>query len=176
MNNKDASIIAQVAGKIAATLFQGTGDVTGYQAAVEFVHTDLLARQGRGVDVVTSTVPDTVATAFPNATTVTTAPAATDTDALWNDILTNPENWWNNTGDGDTTVSGGKRPDFRHKTLKDDQGRQKGMFMVDTRWGKHAPPAVFEYVGVPYPSAQPAAPQAAQPAGVPTPPPVPTPF
>lgn len=170
MDTKSASIVAQTAAKVAAQIFTGTGDTGGYLAAIEAVHSDLVSRQVKGVVADISQQPQTmqqatqnVVQAFPQAQPVTQFDP-------WQDLLQHPDQWWDNRDQGDTTISGGSRPDFRHKTLKDDQGRPKALFMVDNKWGKHAPPNVFAHYGHPYPGQQPQQQQAVNAAPVPPPP------
>ena len=49
LDQKTASIVAQVAAKAAAELYSGTGNEDGYMIAVEVIHNDLLSRMDLGV-------------------------------------------------------------------------------------------------------------------------------
>lgn len=49
-----ASIIAQTAAKVAGQIYMGTGDITGYRAAVAEIHKDLLERNSEGVEQITA--------------------------------------------------------------------------------------------------------------------------
>ncbi|SVC23454.1 uncharacterized protein METZ01_LOCUS276308, partial [marine metagenome] len=62
--DKDNSIVAQVAAKVAGSVCCGGSDIDAYLAVVEAVHNDLMERTGVGM----------VAAAFPGAT-VEAAPA-----------------------------------------------------------------------------------------------------
>ena len=64
--DRDSSIIAQVAAKVAGSVCCGSGDIDKYLGCVEAVHNDLVERAGAGI----------VAQVFPGAVT-TAAPAPT---------------------------------------------------------------------------------------------------
>ena len=169
MNPKDAMILAQTAAKCAAKIYTGTGDTTGYAVAVEQIHLDLLNRIGRGADAL-ETATANVQAGFPQAQvqapTPALAPAAAAApsapaistgndkeDAMWADLLAHPENWYNNIQDGSTSYTGGAKPDFRHKTIVDDSGNKAALWLVSRKFGRQAPDAVFQALGLTPPGA-----------------------
>jgi hypothetical protein len=190
MDDRSDSIVAQTATKAAATLFAGTQDVVGMIAAAAEINADIVARtshfktapavptpapaiaappvQVAPVQQVAVSPVAVLAQAGLATTPVAPAVAPQGDDALWADLVANPTNWWNNTGDGDTTISGGNRPDFKHKDLKtpDKTGtpRPVALFLVSRRFNKTAPDAVFVAFGLAKPDlSQPAIPAATTP-------------
>lgn len=178
MDARTASIIAQVAVKAAAQLASNIGE---YQQILPLIHEDLISRSTLGVteqapapaaaplvDPFAGVAPApqalqqaqaNVVAAFPGAV-VPAQPTGANLGTLegrWADYMANPSNWWDNRDKGDTSQSGGIKPDFRHKNAKDDQGRAVALWLVDNKYGKHAPAAVFTSLGLTPPGAAPVA-------------------
>lgn len=63
-------------------------------------------------------------------------------EELWADVVSNPDNWYDNRAQGDTSVNGGNRPDFRSKKIKNQKGQPVGLFLKG-KFG-NAPQWVFE--------------------------------
>jgi hypothetical protein len=172
MDARTASITAQVAAKIAADLSSTPAE---YAACIEGIHQDLVDRSEKGLTEQPAADPFAAAQAnvatvfgapaanpFPPvaAPTPFVQPAATGGDknaAKWADLIANRDNWWDNRAQGGTSITGGGKPDFRHKTAKDEQDRPVGLWLVDNKYGKHAPDAVFQALGLTAPGAAPVA-------------------
>lgn len=169
MDARTASITAQVAAKIAADL---ATEPSQYFVILEQVHADLVKRSTMGVTeaaapvaAVPAALPDpfaqataNVVAAFPQAAAVPAQPTGADlstNEGKWADWLANRDNWYDNRDKGDTSQSGGTKPDFRHKEAKDAKGYNIGAWLIDKRYGKHAPDAVFQALGLTPPAPQP---------------------
>lgn len=157
---------AQTAANAAATLFQGTGNVEGFGAALQRI-SDFIVNFGQILS-------DAEQAAARQATAQQTMAGATQQvqnqlggqvvrdlsteDARWQDaLINNPGDWYNNVGDSRATSGGGKGPDFRFKN--DDN--VKSLFL-NGQYGP-APAWVFEKLNLPFPGSQPqAAPAPAQ--------------
>jgi len=186
MDGKQTTIIIQVAAKIAADLTIAFADsIDEYPQFLDHVQEDLMGRIEAAIATQVVNAPQAPAPgtpayasnviqgAFPGAQQVAgypqqapsqSAPAQGLTkDQMWADVVNNPDNWYNNLADPQSGVNGGTRPDFRHKTMVNQRGRKVGLYLVDTKYGKHAPKFVFEHFGLPYPAqAVPAQPQVTQ--------------
>jgi hypothetical protein len=172
-----AEIVAQVAAKVAGSVCCGSGDLDKYLSTVETVHNDLMER----IAAATATAAATVVTqVFPGATVSTSpglvapvpvpapapAPApvpspapqglvgpitgASGEDDKWRDALVNsPDNWFNNINDKRSPDG----PDFRHKTLKDKDGKYNlGLWIKSDKFQTRAPDWVFQQLGLDIPA------------------------
>lgn len=167
--NKDLSIIAQSSYKTAAEFLNGRpGSFEDLAATARAIFNDVVAL---GEDTRTEPVQYETQQAVPQAPQDVYAQAeqnlqqggiqVTHSGAgisehskeweLWNDLLANPDDWWNNTGDGGTTISGGNKPDFKHKHLKKGDW-PIGLFLVSKKYGKTAPDEVFAKFGLQKPA------------------------
>jgi len=167
MDKREASIVAQVASKNAAALYQGTKDLDGYMAAVESIHNDLLDRLSHGsgqpspvmVEEAAAPVSEQEASNivegnFPGATNVyqpgppkAISSSSTMLDLLEDAIFHNPTNWkfWDSEK---STARGGNSPDLTHNELQNDKGYKLGVFLLDTKFGKSAPQWAWDQLGV----------------------------
>lgn len=173
MYPKDAQIIAQVAGKLALEAINAddTVDLSVFPVytksiadAIAEVAEELTTAPEPAVVVGQNNgAPNNMAQAVSNLNQggIQTSPAGgtlTD-DQAWEYFVNNLDDFYDNRGDGDTTIKGGNRPDFRAKTLTDKDGRKRGMFLVSRRYNKRAPDFVFQAIGEPIPNLdQPAVP------------------
>lgn len=180
MKSKDAQIITQVSAKLAlkAIIADPEVDLTSFP-----VYLKSIADAITEVSDELTTEPDTAvvvqASGYQQAVTnlnnggIAVAPAApSGDDELWQYFVQNRDEFWDNRDQGDTTISGGSKPDFRAKDLVDKSGRKQGLFLVSRKFGKQAPDYVFEALGVPVPGQQAAVPAATTAA----PPAAPNPF
>lgn len=172
MKYKDAQIIAQTAGKIAADLVIGTqagleqypvylkSVVDSILGAIEEIpyEPDYSPAPAQPVAPATAPAPfgapqapNVYAQAAQNLQAAGLAPTPvtpqTEED-WWLHLVNNRDDWWNNTGQGDTTIAGGTRPDFRAKTLVDAKGQPKALFLVSSKYNKTAPDFVFQAFGL----------------------------
>jgi len=168
MDKTSASIVAQVASKNAATLYQGTKDLDGYMAAVETIHNDLIDRLSHGLGQPSPVIVEQPAAApvseqeasnivegnFPGATNVyqpgpPTAISANSsiTELLEDAIFHNPSNWrhWDSEK---STARGGNSPDVTHNSLENAKGFKLGVFLLDSKFGKSAPQWAWDQLGV----------------------------
>lgn len=203
MNDRER-IIAYAASKNAAVILQGTGDVTGYPAAVAAIRADLEATvpveaplaplapvAGPVVEYSAASAAGAAAQALaaPPVAALAAAPvqtaeavaianlqaagvvgvlpvtAETDVEGLWQNLFTNPNDWFDNRGDARASSQGGAGPDFRHKTVQKN-GYGLGLWLVSVKYGKTAPEWVFGKLGIPVPVVAPVAPVGV-PAGAP---------
>lgn len=179
MKSKDAQIITQVAGKLAleAILADDAIDLQSFP-----VYLKSIAEAIAEVADELTTEPDTaVVVQQPyqaavnnlNNGGVAVSPASPrNDDELWQYFVQNQDAFWDNRSEGDTTVSGGSKPDFRAKDLVDKSGRKQGLFLVSRKFGKQAPDYVWQALGVQPPGQAAVAPAAT----TATPPPAPNPF
>jgi hypothetical protein len=189
MDEKQTTIIIQVAAKIAADLTVAFAEqVEEYPQFLDRVQDDLMARIEDAIAKRAANTPqvqqqfapgtpayasNVIQGAFPGAQQVAGYPQQAPSqsaptqgltkDQMWADVINNPDNWFNNLTDPQAGINGGTRPDFRHKTMVNQRGRKVGLYLVDTKYGKHAPKFVFDHFGLPYPAqAVPAQPQVTQ--------------
>lgn len=182
MDEKSASILAQVAAKVTAEI---SDNLEEYLLNINAVHNDLLnrVREGMTPEVPANVVPLQAPAQTPNfPPTVPTAqsvmnqatenvvagmPGTQVTHSLdtieerWADVFNNPDSWYNNLGDERSSINGGSSPDFKHKTLRDNQGRGIGVWLVNRRYGRTAPDWVFQKLQIAKPQLGP--PQVARP-------------
>jgi hypothetical protein len=170
-----AEIVAQVAAKVAGSICCGNPDPNVYLATVETVHNDLMERIAAATAAAGATI---VTQVFPGATvsgsTALVAPAptpapapapvptpapqvqggpithASSEDAKWADALVaNPGNWHNNIGDKKSEAG----PDFRHRTIKDVDGKWNiGLWIKSERFSTRAPDWVFQQLNMDIPA------------------------
>ena len=147
---KNRSIAAQVAAKAAAEIFSGVivppEQVTGMIEAIYNKVTELAPipdqpaeqRQVAQIPVQQVVTPQqgvqNAMQAFPGAQVVPQAPiqgihAGSKVDELWANVLSNPQDWYNNTGEQGVSLHGGKKPDFRHKQLKKPDGNSVSLWL-----------------------------------------------
>jgi len=180
MDHKDHSIIAQAAMHAATRLFAGTKDVDGALEAYRSIHADIYAAiESKGGDTAApppapapvqaapaQQAPQTmqqavnnVQAAFPGSQVVA-SPLSDDVDERWKSMFENPNDWYDNRGDAKASMNGGNGPDFRHKTAKRNQGDKYniGLFLMDRKYGKHAPDWVWQQLGMNPPGQAPAQP------------------
>ena len=168
-----AEIVAQVAAKVAGSICCGSGDLDKYQSTVETVHNDLIERiatatAAAGATVVTQVFPGATTTAAPGLVAPPAAPApapapvpapqglvgpitsTSNEDDKWRDALVNsPNNWFNNINDKRSPDG----PDFRHKTLKDKDGKYNlGLWIKSDKFQTRAPDWVFQQLGLDIPA------------------------
>lgn len=163
------SIVAQTAAKAAAELFRGTAAVPEMLGAIEQIEAKIFELTSKR-EGATQQVPQTMDQAaqnvtqqFPQAQVVSnpqpTVPQAQGSDGgvsdneqrLWADLVNNPGNWYDNRSDGDTSISGGNKPDFRHREWTNQKGYKIGLYLVSRRFGRRAPDWVFQHFGLPIP-------------------------
>ena len=107
-----------------------------------------------------------VAQAFPGAQVQAhQAVGELTSDQLWLDVINNPNNWYNNTGDTRSAYQGGSGPDFRCK--KSGPKPNAGLWLYSRKYGSYAPDWVFQKLGIAKPVPQQTA--AVQPGAVPGP-------
>jgi len=173
-----AEIVSQVAAKVAGSICCGNPDPKVYLAIVEMVHNDLIDRIASATAAVTVAAAETLVTqVFPGATTVSASPGlvapspspapapiptpapqiqggpithASSEEAKWADALVNnPGNWHNNIGDKKSAAG----PDFRHRTIKDSDGKWNiGLWIKSDRFSTRAPDWVFQQLGLDIPA------------------------
>ena len=180
--DKNRNIAAQTAAKVVGEILHGTGNIEAsvVQEAIKNVYGAIIGLAPIPDDFVVQVSPpqpipmaqaqQNVVQGFPGATVAPQAPAvipqtgalhpASTKEEQWRDLLANPGAWYDNRAKGDTTISGGKKPDFRHKQIEDDKGRKLGLFLV-SQWG-NAPDYVWQHFGMAPPAAAPPAPQQPQ--------------
>lgn len=159
MQSKDAQILAQSAAYQAVELLKLDGrpasDFPVYLKSVADAVSDLAEEM---TTVATSSVmvgqPNGAPQAYQQAVQNLNqggVPVAAATpmkeDELWQYFVQNQDEFYDNRGEGDTTVSGGSKPDFRAKNLLDKSGRKQGLFLVSRKYGKQAPDFVWEALG-----------------------------
>lgn len=167
-----AEIVAQVAAKVAGSVCCGSGDIDKYLSTVETVHNDLIARIATAAAEAAKVV---ITQVFPGATTATVTPglvaaapapapapaptpqvqsgpltAASNEEDKWRDALVNsPGNWFNNIHDKRNAAG----PDFRHKTIKDTDGKfHLGLWIKSDKFQTRAPDWVFQQLNMDIPA------------------------
>ncbi len=171
--SRGSSIIAQVAAKAAAALFQGTGDAEGAMKAMARFHIGIITLGGPpeedsppvvvqgGVQapVVGGVIPQAQAALAQGGIQAAVARDLSTDEARWQDALINyPNDWYNNVGDAKASSGGGRGPDFR---FKNDSADVKPLWL-NGNYGP-APAWVFERLGMAFPGAPAAQPVATQP-------------
>jgi hypothetical protein len=142
---KNRNIAAQTAAKVAGEILAGSGaDQNTVAAYIRTVYEQIVALAPIS-DTPASPAPapvpvaappvsmqqaqQNVMAAFPQATPVPVQQApqpqqglhpGSTTKELWADLINNRNNWWDNRQQGDTSIAGGQKPDFRHKSLEKD--------------------------------------------------------
>ena len=167
-----------VAGKIAAQVCAGTGDLDLYLKVKHAVHDNLLQTSNIGVTAPAAQavapplqqVPPqqavaNVAQGFPGAQVVAQPAAEWTPDQLWMDVINNPGNWYDNRGDTRSASQGGIGPDFRCKATGPKP--KAGLWLFSPKYGNYAPDWVFQRLNIPKPVPQQTA--AVQPTAVPGP-------
>ena len=146
ISDKDRIIIAQVAVKEAATLYQGRGPdlnegqffivaqevhetlwglIRGQEPAGAAQAVESVVNQFPGAQVVPQPTPVPVAAPapLPQPAAAAQPPAGGPVNAnssveqLWADVFNNADNWYDNRG----SKTNPKSPDFKHKTIKSGQ-------------------------------------------------------
>lgn len=170
LDQKTASIVAQVAAKAAAELHAGTGNEDGYLSSVETIHNDLLSRLDNGAAVIptqpqvasateqiAAPVVDAIASikqAFPNAQDVSPKPPVpigpnSKFEDMWHDaIYHNPADYkvWNTPK---SSMNGGTSQDVQHETVVNGKGYKHGFWLVSGKDPKlSAPSWVWEGLGL----------------------------
>jgi hypothetical protein len=146
---------AQTAANAAATLFQGTGNIDGFGGAIRRI-ADFIVAFG---EIPSDDEMQSQAMARAEQNLAQAGIQATVARDLSNDaLIDNPNDWYNNVGDVKASSGGGIGPDYRHKTIKGDNGQNLGLWL-NGKYGP-APAWVFEKLGLSFPgsgAAQPAA-------------------
>ena len=160
LDQKTASIVAQVAAKAAAELYSGTGNEEGYMIAVEVIHNDLLSRMDLGVstpapqltsvNTAEQVAPVVQAVAnikqtFPNAEDVSPNPpkpitGSSKAEDLWHDaVYHNPADYkvWNTPK---SSMNGGTSQDVQHETVVNGKGYKHGFWLVSGKDPKLSAP------------------------------------
>tara|TARA_B100000131_G_scaffold104147_2_gene101227 strand:- start:2227 stop:2796 length:570 start_codon:yes stop_codon:yes gene_type:complete len=174
MPDKQNAILVQVAAKVASTLYSGTGDLQGYETALNAILPDLQERvaDADAMATVTPITPvtqeqlapavDAVASikqSFPNATEAQSAshtPAppkpingySKDIDKWEDAVFHNPQDWkvWRSEK---SSHNGGRSPDVTHENALKDDGNKVGFWLI-SNYGpeKSAPRWVWEGLGL----------------------------
>jgi hypothetical protein len=168
LDQKTASIVAQVAAKAAAELYAGTGNEDGYMIAVEVIHNDLLSRLDNGVvtpapqiqAVPTEQVAPVVATvanikqAFPDAQDVSPKPPVpigpnSKAEDMWHDAIYHNQADYKVWNTPKSSMNGGTSQDVQHETVVNAKGYKHGFWLVSGKDPKlSAPKWVWEGLGL----------------------------
>ncbi len=142
---------AQTAANAAASLFQGTGKVDEFGAAMQRIAKFVVSfgEVPSDTERQAGAIANAQANLAQGGVQTTVARDLSTEDARWQDAITNtPDDWYNNVGNAKAASGGGKGPDFRFKNDNAD---------VTPLWlnGKYGPaPAwVFEKLGLQFPGA-----------------------
>lgn len=147
MAQKDASIVAQVAAKAAAELYQGLGDIDGMANAMVRIFNGIVHLGGDPMEVPENQSFAAEQNLAQGGIQATVQRDLSSEKGRWEDLFAHPGDWWDNRNDSRATINGGNGPDFRFKNDKE----VKGLFL-NGRYGP-APAWVFEKLGLPLPAA-----------------------
>jgi hypothetical protein len=62
-------------------------------------------------------------------------------------LIHNPDRWWNNTTEAGVSINGGKKPDFKHKDIKDKKGEYPLAIWMVSEFSPTAPDWAWDKVG-----------------------------
>ena len=109
------------------------------------------AENDAAVQAVLNSIPDSTLESAPiqhAAGAPTQISHTSPNEVLFEDALVhNPDKWWDNTREVKASVNGGKGPDFRHKDLKNKDGKFNIAIWVNSEYSPTAPDWVWDKIG-----------------------------